>query len=324
MEKYITSIKDLVALEMANAVEESDGAMSKFQRGMIHLLGINTPVDFRRAFQFLDNSFLKNDPDANSILGFIEECEGNYSSSFKHYALAAERLGEKPESSYLQKVYNGREYLQKSFKKFNLPLTLNDQITKILNGCNKGTAKSKLNTKIVAAFLCEDESCCIEVAQDLFETGDLYSAKKILKKGNVDGSNTLYDKIDKLVSESKETIKTAKGSIVDLEYDSILTDYEKSLSIARIKKECDDCSKSCSQEWVAANKTNIDKMVKSQKRKNAKEKEKKKKNIGMVILFAAIPLILLIALWILFGDFILAGAIVFFYYCLCVYAAIKM
>jgi hypothetical protein len=324
MEKYITSIKDLVALKMTNAIEESDESVSNFQKGMIHLLGVNTQVNFVRAKQFFGNSSLKNDLDANYLIGFIDECEGNYSSSFKQYALAAEIAGEKRDSAYFQKVSKGREMLQKTFKKYNLPLTLNNQITKILNEINKGTAKKKLNSKMIAAFLCEDDLSSIEVAQELFDGGDYYSAKSLLQKGNVNSSCSLYVKIDKTILASIENIDTVKGTVLELESESILPDYNNSLSLDTIKKECENSSISCCREWREATKIIIDKMVKSQKRKNAKEKEKKKKNIGMVILFAAIPLILLIALWILFGDFILAGAIVFFYYCLCVYAAIKM
>ena len=323
MEKYITSIKDLVYDVLTNQIVD-DESTSSFQYGIVYLLGINTPIDFTKASQFFSRPSLKKDPDANRLLGFIEECQGNYSSAFKNYALAVEKSGEKQESSYIQNVIKGRECLQKSFKKFNLPLTLNDQITKLLNDCNKGTAKSKLNSKIVVASLCEDELSCIEVAQELFEAGDLYSARMILKRGNVNSSNTLYDEIDKLVSESKETIKSTKQLIVDLEYDSILPNYDKSLSIARIKKECDDCSKACIKEWTTANKTSIDKMVKSQKRKYANEKKRKADNLAAVIFFVVIPLILLVVLWIILKDFVSAVGFVFFYYCICVFVALKI
>ena len=291
MEKYITTIKDLVALEMANAIDEKDEYMSNFHKGMIHLLGINTPVDLKMASQFFSNSSLKNDPDANCMLGFIKECEGNYSSSFSHYALAAEKSGEKQESPYLNKVIKGRGILLKSFKKYNLPLTTNEQITKILDDSNKGTAKSKLNAKIIAAYICEDEATCIDVAQELFEAGDIYSAKALLQKGNVHKKHALYDKIDKFVSESRDSIKTTKSTIVELEGESILPDYDKSLSISRIKKECDDCSKTCCQEWKAENQVVIDKMIKSQKRKIAKEKAKKQDRYMAIGVWLLIPII---------------------------------
>lgn len=54
MEKYITSIKDLVIQVMTNGAEikdkaEKGDAKSCFQMGMIHLLGINTPIDFKKS-----------------------------------------------------------------------------------------------------------------------------------------------------------------------------------------------------------------------------------------------------------------------------------
>lgn len=329
MEKYITSIKDLVALEMANAIDEKDEYMSNFQKGMIHLLGINTPVDLKKASQFFTNSSLKNDPDANCMLGFIEECQGNYSSSFSHYALAAEKSGEKQESPYLNKVIKGRDILLKSFKKYNLPLTINEQITKILDDSNKGTAKSKLNAKIIAAYICEDEATCIDIAQELFEAGDIYSAKALLQKGNVHKKHALYDKIDKFVSESRDSIKTTKSAIVELEGESILPDYDKSLSISRIKKECDDCSKICCQEWTAENKVVIDKMIKSQKRKIAKEKAKKQERYEAIGWWLVIPAIIfgigcmLSYHWDIYPVYMGGAVCAFFYYCVAVYVKLS-
>lgn len=292
MEKYLISIKDLVNNVMSNHINDKDESASNFQCGMVHLLGINTPVDFMKASHFFSNSSLKNDPDANCILGFVEECQENYSSAFRYYALAAENSGEKKETSYLQKVNKGRDRLQKSFKKFNLPLTINEQITTLLNDCNKGAAKSKLNSKIIAAFICEDESTCIETAQELFEAGDIYSAKMLLQKGKVDYSHNLYAKINKLVLKSKDIIKSTKGTLVELDGESIIPNYEKSLSIERIKKECDDCSKTCCQEWTSENKTMIDKMVKSQKRKVYREKAKKQEKYATLGLWLVLPAII--------------------------------
>ena len=60
MEKYVTSIKDLIYNVMKNRIAEDDGATTNFQLGIVHLLGINTSVDFVRAGQFFSNSSLKN------------------------------------------------------------------------------------------------------------------------------------------------------------------------------------------------------------------------------------------------------------------------
>lgn len=328
MEKYVTSIKDLIYNVMKNRIAEDDGATTNFQLGIVHLLGINTSVDFVRAGQFFSNSSLKNDPDANCLLGFVEECQGKYSSAFKHYAFAAEKTSEKQEPSYFQKVCKGRDRLQKSFKKFNLPLAINEQITTLLNDCNKGTAKSKLNSKIIAAFICEDKSTCIETAQDLFETGDIYSAKLLLQKGNIDYSHNLYRKIDKHVSESKDSIKSAKGTLVELDGESILPDYEKSLSIERIKKEWDDCSKTCCQEWISGNKAMIDKMVKSQKRIISKEKAKKQERYEAIGWWLVLPVVIFGIGCLLgnhwnFNAFWVGVSCAVFYYCVAIYVKLS-
>lgn len=315
MEKYITSIKDLVYDVLADQIAD-DEPMYNFQYGMVHLLGINTSIDFKKASQFLGKPSLKNDPDANCLLGFIEECQGNYSSAFKNYALAVENSDEKNVLSCLQKVSKGRDGLQKTFSKLKLPLALNEKITSILSDCNKGTAKSKFNSKIIASYICEEESFCLETAQELFEAGDIYSAKMLLQIGNVDDSHDLYSKINGLAKDSIDIIKSSKGTLVELEGESILPNYKKSLSIERIKKECDDCSKICCQEWISGNKTMIDKMVKSQKRIIAKEQTQKKENrFTFLITF---PLMIFGALWI-FGSFTLAASVVFLYYCLCAF-----
>jgi hypothetical protein len=39
--------------------------------GMIHLLGINTPIDFKKASFYLGHQSLNDAPDANRLLGFI-------------------------------------------------------------------------------------------------------------------------------------------------------------------------------------------------------------------------------------------------------------
>ena len=58
MGKYISSIKDLVILVMTNGSQvifkaNSGEPESCFQVGMMHLLGINTPVDFKKASHYL-------------------------------------------------------------------------------------------------------------------------------------------------------------------------------------------------------------------------------------------------------------------------------
>lgn len=261
MEKYIRSIEDLVVLEKTNGILKRDESSSNFLSGLVNLLGIYTPVDIRRAKQFFCNPSLTNDPDANCILGFIDECEGIFSSSFKHYAIAAEKTGGKQFLSYFQKVIDGRNRLQKTFKQYYLSLTFNEEISRLLNDINNGNSKTKLIAKVIAAYVCEDEAACIEVAQELFDMGDYYSSKILLQKGKVDNSYPLYNRIDMQALSSKDAIMSCEGTIVELEGESILPDYERSLSIANIKKKCEDCSKDCCREWMTANKSLITIMI---------------------------------------------------------------
>ena len=78
MEKYISSIKDLVIQTITNGSEikskaNSGDSMGCFQMGMIHLLGINTPVDFKKANQFFSNQSLSDNQNAIRLLGFQKQ-----------------------------------------------------------------------------------------------------------------------------------------------------------------------------------------------------------------------------------------------------------
>jgi hypothetical protein len=323
MDKYITSIKDIVYNSLTNRIGDDDEA-SKFQLGMVHLLGIGTPVDFKRASQFFGNSSLKDNSDANRMLGFIAECEGDFSSAFKYYALSAELTKKTKDCSQLQKVIQGRDELQKIFSKFDLPMTFNGVLSNVLGELNKGNAKTKQNSRIISALVSEEQLTCKEIANELLEAGDIYSAKLLLMKGNIDKNDELYQEINKRVSQYQVEKKNSKGAVVELEDSSILPDYDKLLSIADIKKKCLEEVKSCSNQWKSSSKTIIDKATKSQKRKIAKEKTEKKNKIMGIIFLAIVPLILFVALWIYFASITAAAAIIFFYYCICVFVAIKM
>ena len=116
MEKYITSIKELVIQAMTNMAEiksktENDDALSCFQMGMIHLMGIGTSIDFGKSSTFLGNQSLADNPDANRLLGFIAECEGQFSQAFSYYAKAGK--GNRP---HVNKVNEERNNLQGYFK----------------------------------------------------------------------------------------------------------------------------------------------------------------------------------------------------------------
>ena len=113
MEKYVTSIKDLIYNVMKNRIAEDDGATTNFQLGIVHLLGINTSVDFVRAGQFFSNSSLKNDPDANCLLGFVEECQGKYSSAFNTMPLLLKKQA-RNKSLHIFKKYAKEEIAYKN------------------------------------------------------------------------------------------------------------------------------------------------------------------------------------------------------------------
>ena len=62
MEKYLTNIKDLVIQALTDGSEiktkaESGDASSCFQMGMIHLLGIDTPIDFKKASDYSSKGY---------------------------------------------------------------------------------------------------------------------------------------------------------------------------------------------------------------------------------------------------------------------------
>ncbi len=328
MEKYLTSIKGLVYDSLTNRIG-GDNEASNFQLGMVHLLGIGTPVDFKRASQFFGNTSLKNDPDANRMLGFTAECEGNFSSAFKYYALSAELTKKTKDCSQLQKVIQGRDELQKMFGKFDLPMTFNGVLSNILGELNKGNAKTKLNSRIISALVSEEQLTCKEIAKELLETGDLYSAKLLLMKGNADKNDGVFQEIEKRVAEYHVEKKNSKGSIVELEYDSILPDYDKSLSVADIKKKCVEEANSCNKEWKSSCKTIIDKATKSHKRAIAKEKAKKTERYENIGWWFVLPIIVFIIgcmlsyRWDFYPVYIGGAILAACYYGLAIYIKIK-
>ena len=177
MEKNVTSIKDYVIQALTNGKEikkkaKEDDPISCLQMGMIHLLGINTQIDFKEASTFFTNQSLADNPDANRLLGLIAEFEGNYSLAFDYYAKANT---ESNQVSYYRKVYEGREELRSFIKKVKLPeRALNNVITTVLEEYNK--KDSKLCASIKLAVICNDKQSYMEVAQNFCDEGDYSSA----------------------------------------------------------------------------------------------------------------------------------------------------
>lgn len=117
MDKYITSIKDLVFQTLTNGFEikskdEKGNALSCFQMGMIHLLGIDTSIDFKKVSKYLWNQSLNGDFDANRLLSFIAGCEGNFSLAFKNNSNATGSTGNNAKKSYIDRAFTEKNNLQ--------------------------------------------------------------------------------------------------------------------------------------------------------------------------------------------------------------------
>lgn len=273
MEKYITSIKDFVIESMRNDsqiqyqanVGKPEGC---FKKGMIYLLGINTPIDFKKATQHFSNQSLVNNQDANGLLGLIAELEGNFSQAFHYY----ERTESSEIDSYLDKVIKGRNHLQNYLKKLDMPITNNKEISAILGDYSKGNA-SKVGACIKIAAICNDEQSCLEAAKCFYDSNDYISAVQWLQKGNIGLDNPLYAAINKSFEKSKETLLHSKEiKIIDLEDDSLLSSDDPTPYLNEVKKTCEDASVNSAIEWKDENKKNIGKLIRIQKEKEKKER----------------------------------------------------
>lgn len=250
MEKYITNIKDLVIQTLTNGPEikakaESGDALSCFQMGMIHLLGINTPIDFKVASSFLSNQSLSDDPDANRLLGFIAECEGNYSLAFKNYANAG-----KANRPYINKVSEERMHLQGDFKRLELPSTVQNKIiTNVLNEYIKG-GDTKVEASIKIAIICEDEKSCLGAAQALYDNGDYFSAMRWLQNGNISENNNLYTSVKNKITDSKSTQNIPNTlEVIEIDGNSFLANIDTTPFYAGIKYLCDEAAVVCLKKW---------------------------------------------------------------------------
>lgn len=288
MEKYVTNIKDLVIQALTNCSEinakaEDGDALSCFQMGMIHLLGIGTPIDFKKASDYLGNQSLSDDQNANRMLGFIAECEGNYSKSFKNYANAS-----KANIPYINKVYEERVNLKAFFKKIDLfDSAQNKIITNVLNEYIKG-GDTKVEASIRIAMICDDEETCLVAAKDLFDTGDYYSAMSWLQNGNISENNTLYSSVKKKITDSKNAQNLPNTlEVIDIDGNSFLANLDAISSYAGIKNLCDEQAVVCRKEWhdsVSPKIAIVKKMVedeetariKKQKEEEAARKKKQK------------------------------------------------
>lgn len=294
MDKYITSVKDLVIEALSNfsiiktSADKGD-ASSCFKMGMIHMLGIDTAVDFKKAVKYFGNQSLVDNHDANRLLAFIAELEGNFSQAFHYY----ESTESSESDSYLDKVIKGRNKLQDYLKKLDLPITVNKDISTILGDYSKGKA-SKIGACIKIAAICNDEVSCLQAAKILYDAKDYITAIQWLQKGNVGLDNPLYAAIYKSFEKSRDALlHSEEMKIIDLDGNALLSSDDPTPFLNKVKKECEEASMKSSVEWKDKNKKQIGTLIRIQKEKEEKErleeeaeKEMQKKKRKRIIIYA--------------------------------------
>ena len=293
------SVKNLVLETLSNFSQiktsaDKGNAESCFKMGLIYLIGINTKVWFNKASQYFNNQSLSGDHDVILLLGFIEECECNFSRAFQLYA---QNEGVEKDS-YIDKVIKGRNHLQDLLKKLDLPISLNKEISSILSNYGKGkSSRTGACTKIAA--ICNDEPTCLEVAKCLFDAKDYISAIDWLKRGNVEPNDSMFITINKKLKESTLGLLNSKDlQVINLESISLLSKEDPTPFFKKVKDTCNEASMKCSEEWKDKNKSFIDKLIKEQKNQEylaslAEEEEaKRKKNARNLLIGIAIIIIL--------------------------------
>lgn len=267
---------------------------SCFQVGMMHLLGINTSVDFKKASHYLSNQSLVGNQDATLLLAFIAECEGDYSKAFHQYAntISSET------DAYIDKVIKGRNNLQDFLKKQNLPISLNKEISSILSNYGKGkSSRTGACTKIAA--ICNDEPTCLEVAKCLFDAKDYTSAIDWLKRGNVGLDDPMYKTINEELKKTTLDLLNSKDlQVINLESNSLLSKEDPTPFLNKVRNTCNEASITCSKEWKDKTKSYIDKIVEDKKSQDylaalAEEEEAKRGKSGRYILIGIAVLVLL-------------------------------
>lgn len=255
MEKYITSLKDLIAETFRNSFKLNESAKNGdskacFQMGMVYLLGINTAIDFNKAkLQFSSQSLL-NDHDAQRMLGFLSELDGDYSAAFMYYAKAAGGVVDGSDDSYIENVKQERETVRGWLNKWNFPVrVLNNAITTILEDYAKGGEK-KEKACIEIAAICQDAVSCITVARILMGSGDYSDAMQWLQYGAVEKNNPMYQMIQSKIYENSRFINLSNVlEIIEIDGCSLLSNIDIAANFAPARNALNGISVRCSKLW---------------------------------------------------------------------------
>ena len=255
MDKYITSLKDLIAETFRNSFKLNESAKNGdqkacFQMGMVYLLGINTAIDFKKAkLQFSSQSLL-NDHYAQRMLGFLSELDGDYSAAFMYYAKAAGGVVDGSDDSYIENVKQERETLRGWLNKWNFPVrVLNNAITTILEDYAKGGEKKEKACFEIAA-ICQDAVSCITVARILMGSGDYSDAMQWLQYGAVEKNNPMYQMIQSKIYENSRFINLSNVlEIIEIDGCSLLSNIDIAANFAPARNALNGISVRCSKLW---------------------------------------------------------------------------
>ena len=252
MDKYITSLKDLIAETFRNSFKLNESAKNGdpkacFQMGMVYLLGISTAIDFKKAkLQFSSQSLLND----QRMLGFLSELDGDYSAAFMYYAKAAGGVVDGSDDSYIENVKQERETLRGWLNKWNFPVrVLNNAITTILEDYAKGGEK-KEKACIEIAAICQDAVSCITVARILMGSGDYSNALKWLQYGAVEKNNPMYQMIQSKLNETSNLINLSNVlEVIEIDGCSLLSNIDIAGIFASARNTLNEKSVRCSELW---------------------------------------------------------------------------
>lgn len=303
MEKYITSVKDFVLetlsdFSLIRTSADRGDADSCFKMGLVHLLGIKKQIDFTKAARYFSNKSLADNKDANRLLAYIAECEGDFSKAFQNYAKASSS----EKDSYLDATIKQRKQLQSYFKKLELPDTFNKELSVIFSDYAKGKA-SRVGACIKIAAICNDEPTCYEVAKIMYDSNDYISAIQWLQRGKIDSKNSLYTSINEKITKSlNNCVNSNDLQIIELANNSLIDIEDPTPFLETVKEACNQGAKKASDEWRDKTKKRIDTIIRVQEELEEKQRleaeaedearEKKRKAIIMASAFGLAGFIL--------------------------------